>query len=125
MGERSEYAPGVFCWVELTTSDEDKITVQRARKVERFLSQPFFVAEQFTGLSGKYVAVGDTVRSFKEIIEGQHDDIPERLFLMKGTIDEVVEEFRGASGSSSEAEEPSEDQGQDESESEKDEGGEE
>jgi F-type H+-transporting ATPase subunit beta len=106
-------------------SDEDKITVQRARKVERFLSQPFFVAEQFTGLSGKYVAVGDTVRSFKEIIEGQHDDIPERLFLMKGTIDEVVEEFRGASGSSSEAEEPSEGQGQDESESEKDEGGEE
>ena len=69
-------------------SDEDKITVQRARKVERFLSQPFFVAEQFTGLPGKYVQVADTVRSFKEIIEGQHDDVPERAFLLKGTIDE-------------------------------------
>ena len=69
-------------------SDEDKVTVQRARKVERFLSQPFFVAEQFTGLPGKYVQVADTVRSFKEIIEGQHDDVPERAFLLKGTIDE-------------------------------------
>ena len=74
--------------------------------MERFLSQPFFVAEQFTGLSGKYVQVADTVRSFKEIIEGQHDDIPERLFLMKGTIDEVVEEYRksGAGAASAEAE---------------------
>ena len=77
-------------------SDEDRLTVQRARKVERFLSQPFFVAEQFTGLAGKYVPVEETVRSFKEIIEGKHDDIPERAFLMKGTIDEVVEATRGA-----------------------------
>ena len=76
-------------------SDEDKLTVQRARKVERFLSQPFFVAEQFTGTGGKYVPVADTVRSFKEIVEGKHDDVPERAFLMKGTIDEVVEGSRG------------------------------
>jgi F-type H+-transporting ATPase subunit beta len=76
-------------------SDEDKLTVQRARKVERFLSQPFFVAEQFTGTGGKYVPVADTVRSFKEIVEGAHDDVPERAFLMKGTIDEVVEGARG------------------------------
>ena len=77
-------------------SDEDRITVQRARKVERFLSQPFFVASQFTGLEGKYVPIEDTVRSFKEIIEGKHDDIPERAFLMKGSIDEVVDAARGA-----------------------------
>src|SRR5687767_12790492 len=77
-------------------SDEDKLIVQRARKVERFLSQPFFVASQFTGLEGKYVPVADTVRSFKEIVDGKHDDIPERAFLMKGTIDEVVEGARGA-----------------------------
>jgi F-type H+-transporting ATPase subunit beta len=77
-------------------SDEDKQTVQRARKVERFLSQPFFVAEQFTGLSGKYVPIEETVRSFGEIIEGKHDDIPERAFLMKGSIDEVVEATRGS-----------------------------
>ena len=76
-------------------SDEDKVTVQRARKVERFLSQPFFVAEQFTGLPGKYVQVADTVRSFKEIIEGVHDDVPERAFLLKGTIDDVIESVRG------------------------------
>ncbi len=76
-------------------SDEDKVTVQRARKVERFLSQPFFVAEQFTGLPGKYVQVADTVRSFKEIIEGEHDDVPERAFLLKGTIEEVVESVKG------------------------------
>src|SRR3954447_9135341 len=79
-------------------SDEDKIAVQRARKVERFLSQPFFVAEQFTGSSGKYVSREDTVRSFKEIVEGEHDDLPERAFYMKGTIDEVVEAARGESG---------------------------
>ena len=77
-------------------SDEDRLTVQRARKVERFLSQPFFVAEQFTGLEGKYVPVEQTVASFKEIIEGKHDDIPERAFLLKGTIDEVVEAAKGA-----------------------------
>ena len=77
-------------------SDEDRVTVQRARKVERFLSQPFFVASQFTGLEGKFVPVEQTVSSFKEIIEGKHDDIPERAFLLKGTIDEVVEAARGA-----------------------------
>jgi F-type H+/Na+-transporting ATPase subunit beta len=76
-------------------SDEDRLTVQRARKVERFLSQPFFVAEAFTGTEGKYVPVDETVRSFKEIIEGKHDDIPERAFLLKGSIDEVVEAARG------------------------------
>jgi F-type H+/Na+-transporting ATPase subunit beta len=77
-------------------SDEDRLTVQRARKIERFLSQPFFVAEQFTGLEGKYVPVDQTVSSFKEILEGKHDDIPERAFLLKGTIDEVVEAARGS-----------------------------
>jgi F-type H+/Na+-transporting ATPase subunit beta len=77
-------------------SDEDRLTVQRARRVERFLSQPFFVAEAFTGTEGKYVPVEDTVRSFKEIIEGKHDEIPERAFLLKGSIDEVVEAARGA-----------------------------
>ncbi|GMA50935.1 ATP synthase subunit beta [Alicyclobacillus contaminans] len=73
---------------ELT--DEDKLTVQRARKIQNFLSQPFFVGEAFTGLPGKYVPVKDTVRSFKEILEGKHDDIPEPYFRYKGTIDEVV-----------------------------------
>ena len=72
-------------------SEEDKITVARARKVQKFLSQPFYVAEQFTGYQGRYVKVQDTVRSFKEIIEGKHDDIPEQAFYMKGTIDEVLE----------------------------------
>jgi F-type H+/Na+-transporting ATPase subunit beta len=72
-------------------SDEDKLTVSRARKVQRFLSQPFHVAEVFTGAPGKYVKVEDTVRSFKEIIEGKHDNIPEQAFYMKGTIEEVLE----------------------------------
>lgn len=72
-------------------SEEDKATVSRARKIERFLSQPFFVAEQFTGRAGKYVSTADTVRSFKEILEGKHDDLPEQAFYMKGSIDEVVE----------------------------------
>src|SRR5207244_12486842 len=78
-------------------SDEDKQTVQRARKIERFLSQPFFVAEAFTGQPGKYVKVEDTIRGFKEIVEGKHDDIPERAFYMKGTIEEVIEAVRGES----------------------------
>jgi F-type H+/Na+-transporting ATPase subunit beta len=72
-------------------SEEDKLTVSRARKVQRFLSQPFHVAEVFTGTPGKYVKVADTVRSFKEIIEGKHDDIPEQAFYMKGAIEEVLE----------------------------------
>ena len=72
-------------------SDDDRLTVNRARKIERFLSQPFFVAQQFTGLDGKYVSVADSIRGFKEILEGKHDEIAERHFYMKGTIDEVVE----------------------------------
>lgn len=72
-------------------SEEDKLTVMRARKVQKFLSQPFHVAEQFTGIQGRYVKVADTVRSFKEVIEGKHDDVPEQAFYMKGDIDEVLE----------------------------------
>jgi F-type H+/Na+-transporting ATPase subunit beta len=72
-------------------SEEDKLTVSRARKVQRFLSQPFHVAEVFTGAPGKYVKIADTVRSFKEIIEGKHDDVPEQAFYMKGAIEEVLE----------------------------------
>ena len=75
-------------------SDEDKLTVNRARKVQRFLSQPFFVAEQFTGYEGKYVPLKETIRGFREIIEGQHDEIPESFFLYAGTIDEVVAKYR-------------------------------
>jgi F-type H+-transporting ATPase subunit beta len=76
-------------------SEEDKLTVNRARKVQRFLSQPFHVAEQFTGMAGKYVPLKETIRGFKEIIEGKHDDIPESAFLFAGTIDEVVAKVRG------------------------------
>jgi F-type H+/Na+-transporting ATPase subunit beta len=72
-------------------SEDQKLIVARARKIQKFLSQPFFVAEQFTGLKGRYVKVEDTVRSFKEIIDGKHDDVPEQAFYMKGTIDEVLE----------------------------------
>ncbi len=72
-------------------SDEDKLTVARARKIQKFLSQPFFVAEQFTGYKGKYVKTEDTIRGFKEIAEGKHDEIPEQAFYMMGTIDEVLE----------------------------------
>ena len=71
-------------------SEEDRLTVSRARKLQRFLSQPFFVAEQFTGFKGKYVTIADTIRGFKEIVEGRHDAIPEQDFYMAGTIDEVV-----------------------------------
>jgi F-type H+/Na+-transporting ATPase subunit beta len=72
-------------------SDEDKLTVARARKIQRFLSQPFHVAEQFTGLPGKYVKVADTIRGFQEIVEGKHDDLPEQAFLMQGTIEDAQE----------------------------------
>jgi F-type H+-transporting ATPase subunit beta len=72
-------------------SDEDKLTVARARKIEKFFSQPMFVAEQFTGFGGKYVKIADTIRGFKEIAEGKHDEIPEQAFYMMGTIDEVIE----------------------------------
>jgi len=78
-------------------SEEDKMTVNRARKVQRFLSQPFHVAEQFTGYQGKYVPLKETIRGFKEIIEGKHDQIPESCFLYAGTIDEVVEKWKGQS----------------------------
>ena len=76
-------------------SEEDKLTVNRARKVQRFLSQPFHVAEQFTGYQGKYVPLKETIRSFQEIIDGKHDDIPESYFLFAGSIDEVVAKYRG------------------------------
>jgi F-type H+-transporting ATPase subunit beta len=75
-------------------SDEDKITVQRARKLQKFLSQPFHVAETFTGMPGKFVKVGDTVRSFKEIIDGKHDDLPENAFYMVGSIEEAIEKAK-------------------------------
>ena len=76
-------------------SEEDKLIVSRARKVQRFLSQPFEVAEQFTGYKGKYVPLKETIRGFREIIEGKHDQIPESCFLYTGTIDEVVEKWKG------------------------------
>lgn len=75
-------------------SDEDKLTVQRARKIENFLSQPMFVAEVFTGLAGKYVSREDTVRSFKEILEGRWDHLPEQAFYMVGAIEEAVEKAK-------------------------------
>ena len=80
-------------------SDEDKLTVARARKIQQFLSQPFHVGEQFTGMPGKYVKLADTVRGFREIAEGKHDDIPEQAFFMQGTIEDVMkraEEFKKA-----------------------------
>jgi F-type H+/Na+-transporting ATPase subunit beta len=100
-------------------SDEDKLTVQRARKIERFLSQPFFVAEAFTGTEGTYVPIEETVRSFSEIIEGKHDELPERAFYMKGSIDEAVEDAkqsgrRGRQEEKAEEEEGSEEEASDE-----------
>ena len=77
-------------------SDEDKLLVQRARKIQRFLSQPFFVSEKFTGIEGTYVPLSETIRGFKEIIEGKHDDLPESAFLFVGTIDEAVEKAKKA-----------------------------
>jgi F-type H+-transporting ATPase subunit beta len=79
-------------------SEEDKLTVARARKIQRFLSQPFFVAEQFTGFKGKYVPIADTVRGFKEIVEGKHDELPEQAFYMVGTIEEAVEKAKAMRG---------------------------
>jgi F-type H+-transporting ATPase subunit beta len=75
-------------------SEDDKLTVSRARKIQKFLSQPFFVAQQFTGLEGKYVSIADTIRGFKEIVEGKHDEIPEQDFYLVGTIEEVLEKAR-------------------------------
>jgi F-type H+-transporting ATPase subunit beta len=79
-------------------SEDDKLVVSRARKIERFLSQPFFVAEAFTGSPGKYVPISETVRGFAEIIEGKHDDLPEQAFFMVGGIDEAVEKARKMMG---------------------------
>jgi F-type H+-transporting ATPase subunit beta len=76
-------------------SDEDRVTVNRARKLERFLSQPFHVAEQFTGTPGVFVPVAESIRGFKEILEGKHDDLPERAFFLKGTIDDVIKDAGG------------------------------
>ncbi|MBP3310521.1 MAG: F0F1 ATP synthase subunit beta, partial [Ruminococcus sp.] len=78
-------------------SDEDKLLVQRARKIQRFLSQPFFVSEKFTGIEGTYVPLSETIRGFKEIIEGKHDELPESAFLFVGTIDEAVEKAKKVS----------------------------
>ncbi len=75
-------------------SEEDRLTVARARKIQRFLSQPFTVAEQFTGMQGKYVPLSETIRGFKEIIEGKHDDLPESAFLFVGSIDEAVQKAK-------------------------------
>jgi F0F1-type ATP synthase beta subunit len=79
-------------------SEEDKLIVGRARRIQRFLSQPFFVAEQFTGFPGKYVEVADTVRSFKEIVSGKYDHLPEQAFFMVGTIEEAVEKAEKMKG---------------------------
>jgi F-type H+-transporting ATPase subunit beta len=100
-------------------SDDDKLTVSRARKIERFLSQPFHVAEQFTGTPGVYVKIEDSIRGFKEILEGKHDDLPERAFFMKGTIDQVVTEAGEV-----EDEDEKSDSDEDSDEDEKDESGE-
>jgi len=75
-------------------SDEDKLTVSRARKIQRFLTQPFFVAEQFSGSPGRYVKISETIRGFQEILDGKHDALPEQAFYMVGTIDEAVEQAK-------------------------------
>jgi F-type H+/Na+-transporting ATPase subunit beta len=79
-------------------SDEDKVIVNRARRIERFLSQPFNVAEQFTGRPGKYVPLADTIRGFQELLDGKHDDLPEQAFLMVGGIEEAVEQAKALQG---------------------------
>ena len=79
-------------------SEEDKLVVSRARKVQRFLSQPFSVAEQFTGMEGKYVPLKETIRGFREILDGQHDNLPESAFLFVGTIDEAIEKAKMITG---------------------------
>jgi F0F1-type ATP synthase beta subunit len=79
-------------------SEEDKLTVGRARRIQRFLSQPFFVAEQFTGFAGKYVPIADTVRSFRDIVDGKYDHLPEQAFYMVGTIEEAVEKAEKMKG---------------------------
>jgi F-type H+-transporting ATPase subunit beta len=93
-------------------SDEDRLTVQRARRLERFLSQPFHVAEQFTGTPGVYVSIEDSIRGFKEILEGKHDDLPERAFFMKGTIDDVVKEAGGEEDEDEKKDDDSDEEGE-------------
>src|SRR5204862_3415562 len=87
-------------------SDEDRLTVARARKIQRFLSQPNFVAEQFTGTPGEYVKLEDTISGFREILDGKHDDLPEQAFYMVGTIEQAVEKGKGMSADEAEEEEP-------------------
>ncbi|MEE8424712.1 MAG: F0F1 ATP synthase subunit beta, partial [Elusimicrobiota bacterium] len=77
-------------------SEEDKVTVSRARRLQRFMSQPFFVAEQFTGRPGKYVTLKETIRGFKELVEGKYDDVPEQAFYLIGSIDEALESAKKA-----------------------------
>jgi F-type H+-transporting ATPase subunit beta len=91
-------------------SDEDKLIVQRARKIERFLSQPFFVGEVFTGIAGEYVRLEDTIAGFVSIIAGEHDDIAEQHFLLAGTIDQVVARSRGTEAKPETAEQPATDE---------------
>src|SRR3979411_2786516 len=91
-------------------SDEDRLTVNRARKLERFLSQPFHVAEQFTGTPGGFVPIAESIRGFKEILEGKHDEMPERAFLLKGSIDQVVAEAGGEEEASDDAAEESDEE---------------
>ena len=79
-------------------SDEDKLTVSRARKIQRFLSQPFSVAEAYTGMNGKYVPIKETIRGFKEILEGKHDELPESAFLFVGSVDEAVKKAEQEKG---------------------------
>jgi F-type H+/Na+-transporting ATPase subunit beta len=96
-------------------SEEDKVIVGRARRLQRFLSQPFFVAEQFTGMEGKFVELEDTIRSFKEVVEGKHDELPEQAFYLVGNIDEAIEKGRGMSAEEEEEEEEEGSEGEDES----------
>jgi len=79
-------------------SEEDKITVGRARRIQRFFSQPFFVAEQFTGTPGKYVPIAQTIKDFRELLDGKYDDLPEQAFYMVGGMDEVIEKAKKLSG---------------------------
>jgi F-type H+/Na+-transporting ATPase subunit beta len=96
-------------------SEEDKVIVGRARRLQRFLSQPFFVAEQFTGMEGKFVELEDTIRSFKEVVEGKHDELPEQAFYLVGNIDEAIEKARGMSAEEEEEGEEEGSEGEDES----------
>ena len=79
-------------------STEDRLTVERARKIQKFLSQPFFVASQFTGMDGVYVQLADTIRSFSEVLEGKHDDVPEQAFYMVGNIDDALKKAKRLRG---------------------------